>query len=565
MAHRYFPAGVLSLLALCLLVSRCSAHTAKAEHAMLATVHPIATDAGVAVFHEGGNAVDAAVTAALTLGVVDGENSGIGGGCLILIRTADGKFTAIDGREMAPAAANRDMFLRNGKPVPAASQTGPLASGVPGALAAYKVALEKCGTIKLGRALEPGIKAAADGFVVSPSYARAVRAEAKSLREFEGSRAVFFNADGKSIAAGEQLVQADLANTYRQIAEHGTDWFYRGELAKKVGDWMAANGGIIAAADFAAYDAKVREPLHSTYRGFEIVGFPPPSSGGVHVAQILNILEQFDLRAIAKKDPTTATHITSEAFKLAFADRAYWLGDADFVKVPRGLTDKAYAKQLAAKIDAKRAIDVPAHGSPPNWSQDVFGRHTTHIAAADTAGNWVAITATVNTTFGSKVIVPGTGVVLNDEMDDFSIYPGMPNAFGLVGAENNSVAPGKRPLSSMSPTIVLDSTGKPVMTVGAAGGPKIITQVVLTILRVLDFQQPLPEAVEGRRFHHQWRPNAVMTEKGPDEKAVEGLRVLGHNIEVIDSGGRTQAIAVDAAGKLTGVADPRSGGKAAGK
>ena len=454
------------------LIKASHAHTATAEHNMIATVHPIATDAGLAVFREGGNAVDAAVTAALTLGVVDGENSGIGGGCLILIRTADGKFTAIDGREMAPAAANKNMFVRDGKPMPTASQTGPLASGVPGALAAYKVALEKCGSIKLARALAPGIKAARDGFEISAGYANAVRGEKKNLYKFEGSRAIFFRSDGNPIAAGDRLVQTDLANTYQQIAEHGTDYFYRGEVAKKIGDWMAANGGIMTAADFGKYEAKIREPLRSTYRGYQIVGFPPPSSGGVHVAEILNILETFDLQSIAQKDPAEGTHIVSEAFKLAFADRAHWLGDSDFVAVPRGLTSKEYAKQLAAKIDPKRAIDVKSHGSPPNFSQDVFGRHTTHIAAADAAGNWVAITATVNTTFGSKVIVPGTGVVLNDEMDDFSIFPGMPNAFGLVGAENNSVAPGKRPLSSMSPTIVLDKDGKPVMTVGRGRGAK---------------------------------------------------------------------------------------------
>jgi gamma-glutamyltranspeptidase/glutathione hydrolase len=531
---------------------------------MIATVHPMATDAALDVFREGGNAVDAAVTAALTLGVVDGENSGIGGGCLILIRTADGKFTAIDGRETAPGAANKNMFLRDGKPLPTASQTGPLASGVPGALAAYKLALEKCGTIKLPRALTPGTKIARDGFEISASYAAAVRSVEHNLQHFEGSRAIFFK-DGNPIAAGERLVQKDLAKTYEQIADHGTDWFYRGEFAKTVGDWMAANGGILTASDFAGYQAKVREPLRSSYRGYQIIGFPPPSSGGIHVAEILNILESFDLGAIQKKDPITATHIMSEAFKLAFADRAYWLGDADFVSVPRGLTSKDYAKQLAAKIDPKRAIDVPMHGSPPNYSQDVFGRHTTHIAAADTAGNWVAITATVNTTFGSKVIVPGTGVVLNDEMDDFSIAPGMPNAFGLVGAENNSVAPGKRPLSSMSPTIVLDKRGEPILTVGAAGGPKIITQVLLTIVRLLDFKQSLSEAVEAPRFHHQWRPNCVSYEKNLSPDIVEGLRERGHNVEEVDSGGRTQAIAVGTDGKLVGVADPRSGGKAAGE
>jgi gamma-glutamyltranspeptidase/glutathione hydrolase len=327
---------------------------------------------------------------------------------------------------------------------------------------------------------------------------------------------------------------------------------------------MAKSGGIMTAADFAAFEAKLRTPLESTYRGYKIIGFPPPSSGGIHVAQVLNILEPFDLREIGRRDRIEASHIISEAFKLAFADRAHWLGDADFADVPRGLIDKAYAKSLSEKIDPKRANDVPTHGSPPNWRQDLFSRHTTHITAADAAGNWVGITATVNTSLGSKVIVPGTGVVLNNEMDDFSIYPGMPNAFGLVGAENNSVAPRKRPLSSMSPTIVLDERGKPVMTLGAAGGPKIITQVILTIVRVIDFGQPLPEAVAGLRFHHQWRPNAVMHERELDENLVEGLRERGHNVEDAGSGGREQAIGLTEDGKLIGVADPRADGTAAG-
>jgi gamma-glutamyltranspeptidase/glutathione hydrolase len=556
--------GLLFLLGLMFTVNAADADTAVADRAMIATNHPIATDAAVEVYRQGGNAVDAAVTAALTLGVVDGENSGIGGGCLILIRSADGRLTAIDGREMAPGAAHKDMFLRDGKPVPNASQTGPLASGLPGALAAYNLALQRCGSIKLARALAPGIKAAADGFVVDKSLAGAIRETAKNLKRFEGSRSVYFKADGKRYKKGDTLVQLDLASTYRQVAEHGIDWFYRGPFAEMVGDWMAKNGGIITTADFAAYEAKLRPPLESTYRGRKIIGFPPPSSGGVHVAQVLNILEPFDLRAIGRRDPIEASHIIAEAFKLAFADRAHWLGDADFANVPRGLIDKDYAKSLRERIDAKRAADVPTHGSPPNWQQDLFSRHTTHIAAADAAGNWVGITATVNTTLGSKVIVPGTGVVLNNEMDDFSIYPGMPNAFGLIGAENNSVAPRKRPLSSMSPTIVLDESGKPVLTLGAAGGPKIITQVILTIVRVIDFDQPLPEAVAGPRFHHQWRPNAVMYEKDLDANVVEGLRERGHNVEDVGSGGREQAIGLTAEGKLIGVADPRADGKAAG-
>jgi gamma-glutamyltranspeptidase / glutathione hydrolase len=541
------------------------ADTATGERWMVATGHPIATQAAADIFRSGGNAIDAAVAAALTLGVVDGNNSGIGGGCLILIRSADG-LTAIDGRETAPAAAHKDMFLRDAKPLPDASQTGPLAVGVPGALAAYKISLELCGTKELPDLLTPGIKAAHEGFLVSRGFARAVRGETEHLRRFGGARGGLLRDDGTPIAEGDRLMQRDLAKTYRAIAENGVDWFYRGPFAQKVGEWMAANDGILTAADFAAYEAKLREPLHSTYRGYQIVGFPPPSSGGVHVAQILNILEHFGLKQKHERvDPALAAHIIVEAFKLAFADRAHWLGDADFVAVPRGLVSKKYAKQIAAQIDQERATDVPSHGTPPNWRQDLFGRHTTHIAAADADGNWVAITATVNTTFGSKVIVPGTGVVLNNEMDDFSIYPGVPNAFGLVGAENNSVAPGKRPLSSMSPTIVLDADGKPILTVGAAGGPKIITQVVLAIVRHLDLGQSLPDAVAGPRFHHQWRPNVVSYEKDLTKRYVEVLRQRGHELKELDTGGITQAIAIDGSGKLIGVSDPRGHGKAAGE
>lgn len=533
---------------------------------MIATGHALATEAGIGVLRNGGNAVDAAVAAALTLGVVDGNNSGIGGGCLILIRSADGRYTAIDGREMAPSAATKDMFVRDGKAIPRASQTGPLASGVPGALAAYQMAIEKCGTMKLPRLLEPGREHAAEGFAIRRGLAGAIQGTARDLRKFPGSAAIFLHADGSPRKEGEQLVQADLAKTYRAIAEQGTEWFYRGPFAEAVGSWMAENGGIMTAADFAAYEAKLREPLETTYRDYTIIGFPPPSSGGIHVAQVLNMLELFDLRAIQEHNPVEASQIVAESFKLAFADRAYWLGDSDFVTVPRGLAAKAYAKELAARIDPQQTKDVMMHGTPPEWRQDVFGRHTTHVAAADAAGNWVAITATVNTAFGSKVVVPGTGVVLNDEMDDFSIMPGVPNAFGLVGAENNAVAPGKRPLSSMSPTIVLDQEKQPILTIGAAGGPKIITAVLLGVVRYLDFQEGLARAIGDARFHHQWRPNTILAEKKLAPEIVAGLQQRGHEVEFVGSGtgGRAQGVARDATGVLRGVADPRGDGSAGG-
>lgn len=537
-----------------------TAHAGK-QYAV-ATVHPVATDAAAEVLREGGNAVDAAICAALTLSVVDNHNSGIGGGCLILVHKPNGSVLAIDGREMAPAAAHPDMYLRDGVAVPALSQNGPLAVGTPGALAAYAELLKDCGTMPLARLLKPGTESAENGFVVNRSYAGNLNRTAARLREVPGAGEGLLHADGTPYAEGETLKQPDLAATYRGIAEHGTDWFYRGPFAERVGAWMQSNGGILTAADFAAYEVKRREAIRSSYRKHTVLGFPPPSSGGVHVAQMLNMLEQYDLAALMRDRPNIGIHLIAEVMKLAFADRAHWLGDADFVKVPRGLTSTDYAKSLAAKISLDKATAVPAHGNPPNWTQDVFGRHTTHIATADAAGYWVSITATVNTSFGSKVIVPGTGVVLNNEMDDFSIQPGVPNAFGLVGAANNAVAPGKRPLSSMSPTIVLNESGQPLMSVGAAGGPKIISQVLRAILSIIDQKMTPAEALAQKRFHHQWRPDSLMVEKGTPEATIDALRNLGHTVDYLPSAALVQVIKRDTNGEFTAVHDPRVEGKA---
>lgn len=540
------------------------AETGDYAHGMVATVHPLATDAGVDVLRGGGNAVDAAVAAALTLGVVDGHNSGLGGGCFILIRTADGKLVAIDGRECAPAKARRDMYVRDGRPQPELSQTGALASGVPGALAAYALALEQFGRRDLKRLLLPAAEIAERGFPIDEVYADAILSTATILAKDEGARAVLLKPDGSPYLAGETLRQPDLARTYRSIAEQGTDWFYRGEFAEATGRWMAKHGGILSAADFADYRAVSREPIVSTYRGYTIVGFPPPSSGGTHVAQILNVLEHFDLAELRRDDEASYVHVVAEAMKLAFADRAYWLGDADFVAVPRTLIDKNYAAELAPRIDVGRVSRVDGHGTPPRATSDLFGKHTTHIAAADRAGNWVAITATVNTPFGSKVIVPGLGVVMNNEMDDFSIAPGVPNAFGLIGAEANAIEPGKRPLSSMSPTIVLQD-GQPVLTLGAAGGPRIITQVVLAIVNHVDLGEDLPRAVAAPRFHHQWSPDVLYVEPTLSAEVVRSLEARGHVVERSAQAGVLQAIGVADDGRsLVGVHDPRSGGKAAG-
>lgn len=532
----------------------------------IATVHPLATQAGVTALESGGNAIDAAVAAALALGVVDGYNSGIGGGCFFLARLSAGRFVAIDGRETAPARAHRDMYLREGKPQPELSQTGPLAVGTPGALAAYAHAVREHGRLNLSDLLGPAAELADRGFVISAAYARQLAKESAALSRFEGSRSALFKANGAPYAAGETLRQPDLAATYRAIAAGGTDWFYRGPLARAVGDWMAAHGGLLSADDFAAYRAHLREPLVTAYRGHSVVGFPPPSSGGVHVAQILNMLETFDVADAHRRDPARFYHVIAEAMKRAFADRAHWLGDPDFASVPRGLASKAYAAELARQIDPDRATPVEGHGDPPGWQEDVFGgsqarKHTTHVAAADGEGNWVALTTTVNTTFGSKVIVPGTGVVLNNQMDDFSIAPGVPNAFGLLGNEANAVAPGKRPLSSMSPTIVLRD-GQPFLTVGAAGGPTIISQVVLALVYRLDLGWDAARAVAAPRIHHQWRPDELRAERSLDQRVAARLETLGHRLHLAETIGVAQAVAVEPDGRLTGVADPRAGGKA---
>ena len=539
-------------------------YVAVAAKGMVVSVHPLATDAGVAALRRDGNAVDAAIATALTLGVVDGHNSGIGGGCFILIRRADGQFAAIDGRETAPASASRDMYQKNGQPQGEWSVTGPLAVGTPGALAAYELALKNHGTQKLKDLLLPAAEIAEQGFALDRIYARNLKSSQKALAKSPASAALLLKDDGSPRLEGEVIKQPDLVRTYRQIAEHGVDWFYRGEFAQAVGKWMKENGGILTAKDFANYNPLLRRPLKSTYRGRTIVGFPPPSSGGVHVAQILNILENFDLKGIYQKSPGEFTHIVAEAMKLAFADRAYWLGDPAFTKVPRGLVDKNYAKELAAKINPYEAIKVPKQGEPPAWQSDVFSKHTTHIATADAAGNWVALTQTINTSFGSKVIVPGTGVFLNNEMDDFSIAPGKPNAFGLVGAEANAVAPLKRPLSSMSPTILLEGD-QPVMTLGAAGGPTIISQVLLAIVRRFDLGLSLEDALQEPRFHHQWSPNELRLETATSDDLKKDLESRGHKLKLAPAIGTSQGIVWDAKAKqFRGAHDPRVPGKVTG-
>jgi gamma-glutamyltranspeptidase/glutathione hydrolase len=536
---------------------------APGQRGIVATVHPLATEAGINAMKRGGNAVDAAIAVALTLGVVDGHNSGIGGGCIMTIRLANGRFITIDGREMAPLAATRNMYIRNGVADPRLSQFGPLAVGVPGSLAAYEYASVQFGRLPLRELLLSAAKLAEEGFKLDATYAQRLSISAAELRSYTPAKGLFFNPDGQPKKEGDLLQQPDLARSYRSIATQGVRWFYNGPFCASVGEWMLGNGGVLIAADFQLYQIRLRDPILTTYRGYTIAGFPPPSSGGVHVAEILNILENFDLKQMGANS-ANAVHVITEAMKLAFADRASWLGDPDFTRVPRSLISKPYAARLAKRIQLDRATPVAGHGSPPGVAQDYFRQHTTHFSTADAQGNWVACTATLNTSFGSKVIVPGTGVVLNNQMDDFSIQPGMPNFFGLIEAEANSIAPRKRPLTSMSPTIVLKD-GKPLMSLGAAGGPTIISQTLLTILNRIDFGMDLETALLQARFHHQWRPDELKVEAKMPPEVIGDLRRRGHKVVTVESLGATQAVALGPEGQgFIGAHDPRVAGKADG-
>lgn len=536
---------------------------ASGRRAAVATVHPLATRAAIGAIRRGGNAIDAAVAAALMLGVVDGHNSGIGGGCFILAQTADGQLVAIDGRETAPGRAERDMFIHDGEPDVSLSQTGPLASGVPGQVAALALLSLRHGRGGWSAAAAEAARVASDGHPVAASTASAIRRKAKDLARFPASAAQFLRPDGSPPAAGDLLRQEDLGRTLAALAEHGPDWFYRGPFATACEQWMQDNGGIMTSADLAGYLAKPRDPVRCQYRDHQVVGFPPPSSGGIHIAQMLIMLQRFEVGELLAQQPATLVHLLAEVMKRAFADRAHWLGDADHAEVPRGLVDPAYCQRLAEDINLQRAVAVESHGIPPRADDDLFSRqHTTHLTTADDDGNWVAITNTVNTTFGSSVVIPGTGVVMNNEMDDFSIAPGTPNAFGLIGAEANSIQPGKRPLSSMSPTIVLDPEGRPRLTCGAAGGPRIINATLQCILRVIDGGMPVDKALAAPRVHHQWSPDQLLLESDWPEQLTDELQRRGHQLARPRGIGVAQAIERTADGQLRAASDPRVSGSA---
>jgi len=528
-------------------------------HGAVVSAEPHATRIGLEVLRAGGNAVDAAAAVFLALAVTHPQAGNLGGGGFFLIRMADGTCTAIDCRETAPAAAHRDLYLRADGSVDAEkSLVGATAAAVPGSPAGVALALARHGTWPLARVAAPAIALARDGFEVDCFLAADLAEHQRLLGRFPSSRAVFFNGD-RPLRAGERLVQRDLAATLERFAAEGTEGFYRGRTAELVAAQMQRDGGYVTGADLAGYRAVERPVLRGTYRGFEILTMPPPSSGGVALLQMLNVLEPYDLAGSGFGSSTTL-HLLVEAMKRAFADRARWLGDPDHFPVPvEGLVSKAYADRLRTTLRTDAATEV-APGQPPGAPE---GNHTTHFSVVDAAGNAVACTTTLNSTFGSGLVVEGAGFLLNNEMDDFAAKPGVPNQFGLVGGKANEIAAGKRPLSLMTPTIVCRD-GELRLVLGSPGGGRIISTVLQVVSNVLDHGMPLEYAVRAPRVHHQWRPDAIRHEPNALVADVRArLLALGHRLEPRPLEiGRCQAIEIRR-GRRTAVADPRSGGSAA--
>jgi gamma-glutamyltranspeptidase/glutathione hydrolase len=528
---------------------------ARPQPGAIATAHPVATAAGFEILEAGGNAFDAAVVVSATLAVVEPYSSGLGGGGFWLLhRAADGRQVLLDGRETAPLAASRDMYLdASGEVIAGASVDGALAAGIPGEPAALVVLARDYGRLPLSRSLAPAIRAAREGFAVTPHYRRMAQFRLVALRASPAAAKVFLR-DNEVPPVGHVIRQPDLARTLEALAEKGRAGFYAGPVAERLLAGVQAAGGIWQQKDFKHYRVKVRAPITGRYRGMKIISAAPPSSGGVALLTMLNILEGVPLRRLAGAD---RVHWVVEAMRRAYRDRAVYLGDPDFVPVPvRRLTSKAYAARLRAGIDPDRATPSTRLPAAPG------GNHTTHFSILDAAGNRVAATLSINYPFGSGFMPPGSGVLLNDEMDDFSAKPGVPNVYGLVGGEANAIAPGKRMLSSMSPTFVEDR-GR-VLILGTPGGSRIISMVLLGILAFAD-QQPV-EAIVGRsRYHHQYLPDTLFYEPDAfDAKTVQALQVRGHRLRQLERPwGNMQAVLWDRRRqRLTAASDPRGEGQA---
>src|SRR5215207_4684081 len=530
-----------------------------AERGMVASQEAKATRIGVEILEKGGNAVDAAVAVGFALAVTLPRAGNLGGGGFMLVLLAARNETvAIDYRETAPVAATESMFLdQNGEPDPRPSRDTGLSVGVPGTVRGLALALERYGSQKftLADLIAPAERLAREGFVVDDDLADSLPRAAGRLGRFASTRAVFFSG-ARPFERGERLRQPDLAATLAAIARDGPDAFYTGPIAQNIAAAVQAAGGIMTPDDLAGYKAVERAPVRSAYRGYDIVSMPPPSSGGVHLIQILNILEGFDLGRLGAGG-ADAIHLLAEAMKPAYADRAAWLGDPDKVGIPlRGLLSKGYADQRRAAVDPARARSAEAirAGDPLPFEAN----QTTHFSVVDAQGNGVANTTTLNFSYGLGLVATDTGVLLNNEMDDFSAKPGARNAFGLVGGASNAVAPGARPLSSMTPTFVFRD-GRLVLVTGSPGGSRIITTVLQVIVNVLDFGLNLAEAVAAPRVHHQWLPDALLVETGLSPDTLRLLRERGHNVVIGATSGSANSVQVTHEGFL-GAADTRQRG-----
>jgi len=525
-----------------------------AKHGMVASEQALATKIGIDILKRGGNAVDAAVAVGFALAVVLPNAGNIGGGGFMMIHEAKtGKNIALDFREMAPARATRDMYLdQQGNVVPDRSRFTHLAVGVPGTVAGFVYALKKYGTMRLSDVIAPAITLAEQGYRVSPTLAAFLAAEKDHLGQWNASRAIFFK-NGHPLRVGDKLVQKDLAQSLKLISEQGASAFYEGAIAQKIIAEMHLHHGLICAADLKNYKVLEREPVVGTYRGYQVVSMPPPSSGGVHIIQMLNILERYPLKEYGPNS-AQAIYLMAETMKLAYADRSKYLGDPDFNKVPvTALTSRAYADELAKKINTEHA--TPSCEIKPGHPQPYESNQTTHFSVADQFGNLVATTYTLNWDFGSGIVASGTGILLNDEMDDFSAKPGAANLYGLVGGDANAVAGGKRPLSSMSPTFVLKND-KPFLVTGTPGGSRIITTTLQTILNVIDHDMNIAEATILPRVHHQWMPDQLRIEKGISADTIKLLQAKGEKISLEPTMGCTQTIEIKD-GNFYGYSDPR--------
>ncbi|MHA3027808.1 gamma-glutamyltransferase [Chromohalobacter israelensis] len=530
-------------------------HPQESRHGMAATSHYLASQIARDVMQDGGNAVDAAVTAGFALAVTQPRSGNIGGGGFMLISDEDsGKVVAIDYREKAPAAAFETMFQNDaGEAVPELSRYTHNASGVPGTVAGLALALDEYGTLSLAEALAPAIDLAENGFALPQRFVEGIEQASERFEQWPASRAKFFKPDGSRYQVGDIYRQPALAATLKRIAEHGPREFYEGETAELIAAEMEKHGGLMTAEDLADYRPAIREPVHGTYRGYDVYAMSPPSSGGAHIVQMLNILEGYDIGAMGFNSARTI-HVMSEAMKRAYADRAEYLGDTDFVDVPlAGITSKAYADALREQIDLGRATpsDSIAAGDPLPYESN----ETTHFSIADDSGLAVSNTYTLNFSYGSGIVVDGAGFLLNNEMDDFSAKPGTPNAYGLIGGEANKIEPEKRMLSSMTPTIV-KKDGKNVLVTGSPGGSRIITTTLQVVMNVIDHGMNVQSAVSVPRIHHQWLPDEIRIEEGISPDTIGLLESMGHTVSQQAAMGAAQSVLIED-GRFYGGADPR--------